>query len=111
MPTTAVALDRTFTRSEIDSRVLDLLGLEYAADPACPIAEGPVPVTADGRPGETALQIRADDVLELARICLMFGRTFKSDHDAADFATQLTEVSSHDDGPTVLARHYHLAPR
>jgi hypothetical protein len=111
MPTTAVALGRTFARPELDSRVLDLLGLEYVADLACPIIEGPVPVAADGRPGETAFQIRADDVLELARICLMLGRTFASDNDAADFATQLTAVSSRDGGPTVLARRYHLAPR
>jgi hypothetical protein len=110
MPTT-VTRAHTFARTELDSRVLDLLGLEYTSDRACPIAEEPVPSTADGQPGETALQIRADDVLELARICVMLGRTFANDHDAADFATQLTAVSSRDGGPTVLARHYHLAPR
>jgi hypothetical protein len=111
MPTTTVALDRTFARPEIDSRVLDLLGLEYTSDRFCPIAEEPVPAAAGGQPGESAFQIRADDVLELVRICVMLGRTFASDNDAADFATQLTAVSSRDGGPTVVARRYHLAPQ
>lgn len=108
MHATSAPPTHRFTRAELDSRVLDLLGLEYVADPACPLGEDLLPVAAGGAVGETALQIRAEDPLDLARICVMLGRLFASDDDAADFATQLTAVSSRHGGPTVAARHYHL---
>lgn len=109
MPTTSAPPTHRFTRADIDAHVLDYLGLEYTSDPRCPIAEEPFPASLGGLPGETALQVRAENPEELARICLMLGRLFDNASDAADFATQLVPVSSRDGGPTIAARRYHVA--